>query len=941
MSEISWLDGPILRPLFKILRRVHAMDWFVGGALKATEYIGNGFSLDGRHGIGRVKWSSFDRLILVGQSHLDAAWRWRTKQGIIKARATFKKALDHIDDPTLPTFTFSQPSPQYYQWMKDYYPDIYERIKKAVAAGRWVPIGGSWVEMDTNVPSGESLVRQRLYGQRFYLDEFGIIADMEFLQDCFGFNWNLPQIFKKSGARLFGSGKMFWNKTAKIPLGMCHWRGPDGTELPTLHIHFGYFLTMNYGKEYPLIYLLGKEGADLTANYQTKPDEYRQWRSREYMLESIFGYGLGDGGHGPIEVELWAVETLRKLYPKNVRHNQMGDVYQMYKKFFPRWATWNDEWFLDDHRGTYSSWTLVKRGNRYSENKMESVEKLAAIAAVLGSGADRQAYEKCWKTILYNQFHDILPGSSIPEVYVDYEQDLEEINNFFEVQIEKLSKTIISGVDIGENSGIPIVIFNPLSWDREDVIKIDIGDHRNGILRDNEGRKLETEIVPAAWLTDGPDEERNTMLLSNHGLPAFGIDVVYFNVEDADVASDDGDSDLNLAEENDFYLLENQYYKITISRSTGYISKLILKDGDVNVLNGESNVIRVFEDSEHADAWNIDPEYMDHLVDYDITDCQIEAFEDNGVRKCVKVTRKIEDSTFIQYIGLERASKLIILSMDIDMRNSRRMVKLEFNTDLKTNRTSSEIAYAYIDRTIEPTTKLDKARWEQNHQKFVSVYDEQVDLGITVVNNCKYGYNALKNTDGGVLLRETVLRTPKCTGYAGETIFVNRAPDGGLDPNMPSFADMETHHNITYGLCVHKGEWRDGSWKHAYELNLPHCTKMIGRVPSEKGSFAIKELPYSFVDISPSSVQIGAIKVAEDEEDLKNPKQYVLRLIERTGTETEARLKFDKNIKITTAEELDLLEINQMNSDVELADRNIITVGIAPYEIKTIRITLK
>src|SRR6056297_1058322 len=260
MSEISKWDGKVLKPLFKGLHKSGIGTPFVMLAMKVLEYIANGPNPNGRYG-KRIKWSDFDKILMVGQSHLDAAWRWRTKQGIIKARATFKKALDHIDE--LPYFTYTQPSPQYYQWIKDTDPEyiskLYPRIKKAERDGRWVLLGGCWVEPDTNLPCGESLVRQRLYGQRFYLKEFGHISDVEFLMDCFGFNWNLPQIFKKSGAKLFGTGKLFWNKNTKIPIGMCHWKGPDGTRLPMIHINFGYFLPITIGKDFPNIYLLGKD----------------------------------------------------------------------------------------------------------------------------------------------------------------------------------------------------------------------------------------------------------------------------------------------------------------------------------------------------------------------------------------------------------------------------------------------------------------------------------------------------------------------------------------------------------------------------------------------------------------------------------------------------------------------------------------------------------
>jgi len=462
LSEISKLDNKILRSLFKFTRLTHILDELLYFILKAVEFYANGPYIKGRYGLGRIKWTSFKRLILTGQSHLDAAWRWRTRQGILKARATFKKALDHIDD--LKYFTFTQTSPCYFYWMKRFFPNIYERIKNAVKNNRLIPIGGCWIECDTNIPNGESIIRQRLYGQRFYLKEFGFISDVEFLQDSFGFNYNLPQIFKKSGVKLFGTGKLFWNKTEKIPIGMAMWEGPDGTRLPMVHVHFGYFLLLNYNRNYPNIYRLGKVGKTLIASYKTPMEEYKSWWSNDLMLENIFGYGLGDGGHGPIELEILVVEFLRMLRPKKFIHNKRGYIYYLYKKYFNRWAIWNDEWYLDCHRGTYTSVSKVKKGNRDCENILEYLEKYITILNILrlfpknielvfeklgykireiskNLVADlnksnlniKDILEFLWKIVLYNQFHDILPGSSIPEVYIDYEKDLNQIKLFAKI----------------------------------------------------------------------------------------------------------------------------------------------------------------------------------------------------------------------------------------------------------------------------------------------------------------------------------------------------------------------------------------------------------------------------------------------------------------------------------------------------------------------------
>ena len=325
--SLNQLDSPSIRKLFKFLDKTK-LSLFLVLALK---------SIIERFMANKFKFKKLN-MVALGQSHIDAAWRWRKKQTILKCRATFSKAIQHMKESK--QFTFAQTSPVYYLWMKKHFPALYEDIKKFVRLGQWLLIGGMWVEPDLNVPSGESLVRQRLYGQRFYLEEFGMMAELSFLPDVFGFCWSLPQILKKSRAKLFCTGKIFWNKTNKFPLGMFHWRGPDGTTIPAFLSHFGYFLPITYGKEYPNIYRLTKDeakpGVSPIADYSTPIEDIRAFQSPELMLDTVFGYGLGDGGHGPIEAEMTVVKALRLLYRKNFTFCRKGDVYRQFSKNFER-----------------------------------------------------------------------------------------------------------------------------------------------------------------------------------------------------------------------------------------------------------------------------------------------------------------------------------------------------------------------------------------------------------------------------------------------------------------------------------------------------------------------------------------------------------------------------------------------------------------------------
>lgn len=935
MSEIAKYDGKVLRPFFKILHETYLGLPIFELALKIVEYIGNGPNPKGRHGT-RIKWNSFDQLLLVGQSHLDAAWRWKTKQGILKARGTIKKALDHIDQ--VPEFTFSQPSPCYYQWMKDYFPHIYVRIQKAVKDGRFIPLGGSWVESDTNIPNAESLIRQRLYGQRFFLKEFGFISDTEVLQDCFGFNWNLPQIYGKSGAKIFATGKIFWNKTTKLPIGMCHWQGPDGTKLPMLHLYFGYLLPMNYGKDYPLIYLLGKPGQNLIANYKTTQKQFADWRSREYMMDNIFAYGMGDGGHGPLEAEILVAKFLRRLWPKRFKHYQNGDFYHLLKKHFPRWATWNDEWYLDYHRGTYTSVSRIKRGNRECEIQMETLEKLSTICALFGAPIPRDELEKIYKIILYNQFHDILPGSSIPEVYLEYDQDLAKIMQFINRNTTKIERILLATIKPNATLGSPIVVFNPLSWNRTNIVQIEMGTRSQGIFLDSKGNLIPSQFVKKIWDQLHPDATQYLALIQPQFVSSMGLELFYYSSKEE--KSSLNPTDLKLNETSGEYSLENQFVTIKINKQTGLITQFYSNEFQIQLFNSPSNKLLIFDEQKKQDAWNINPNYYENPIDYDLKPESISVIESGPLRIAIQITRKIMNSSFIQRIAMVTHSPLVITELEMDLKDPRILCKIFFDTKIQTENITAEIPGAYINRTISPQTLLDKARWEQACQKWISISDNKI--GFTITNNGKYGYNAKQSPLGGTIIQPTVVRTPTFTGYYPETMFVNRSPEGKLDPTMPQFTDIEHHYNVQYGLYLHANDWRNGAWQKAYEHNYPLHGTLHENLPSEskmdKPITAPIQFPFSMIQLDPTTVQCTAFKIAEDESNLSQPKQYVIRLVEQVGQATDVVLKFPSAIKISEISKVDLLELNP--ESLSPLNKNDVKIHIDPYEILSLKLKI-
>ncbi|GAB4329809.1 MAG: alpha-mannosidase [Promethearchaeota archaeon] len=916
--SISAIDAPKMRRLFRFLRRTRLSCY----ALLLVKGVLERFAADGFR---------FKRLnlVAVGQSHLDAAWRWTRKQGILKARATFSKALRHVAE--VPGFSFAQPSPAYYQWMKDHFPDVFDGIKRAVRAGRWVLVGGCWVEPDTNVPSGESLVRQRLYGVRFFLREFGKAPEFEFVQDSFGFNWNLPQIFAKSGAKAFVTGKVpFWNDTNKatFPSGILRWKGPDGTVLPTLLIYFGYLLPVIYGKQYPDLYRLLKPGASLEAHYGTPLAEVRAAQSDELLLDTIFGYGLGDGGHGPVELEIAVVEAFRTLYPKRFRYYREGDFLRVFGRHLPRWLTWRDELYLETHRGTYTTHAEVKLANREVEVLLEVCEKLQAMAHALGGRVyDAGGLERSWKLLLFNQFHDILPGSSIPEVYEDATADYEECYRYAREQMGGALQWFGSRLPVPE---LPrsFVAFNPLSWTRDCVVELNLKDLEGAGEASDPPTARDWRGNPLAVQWCGAGEGRNRRLLALlEGVPPHGF--VTFAVGGGG-ESPALETPLAVEENDESVTLENGFLRVVVDAKTGHVTSVWDETLGREVLGGPANVPLAFEEKVGSDAWNIDPHYLENRVDYPAEADSVEVEERGPVRVSVKVVRRIGRSRLVQRVCLYAKAKFVETVLDADWRDPRHLLKLSFPTAVDAaalNVVTAEIPYAFIDRPVTPRTKLDQARWEYACQSWVDLSEEE--WGASLLNNGKYGFSV-----AGAELRPTVLRSAPYPGCAPETMFVDRN-----DPRRPEFTDLGEHAGVVFRLLPHEGTWREaGTWRAAAELNYPAFVAPAGGVreaPSPRGYDAL--LSEGGFRVAANNVQVAVVKLWEDEKAVEgsNAIPIVVRLVEREGVATKTSLHLPVGLELLEASEVNLLEL-EPRTIAPGGDGRSASVELGPHEIKTL-----
>ncbi|MBN2151317.1 MAG: alpha-mannosidase [Candidatus Lokiarchaeota archaeon] len=907
-TSLGTIDSPKMRGLFKFLHKTKLSILLVLALKGVIERMGKGFK--------------FRRLnmIAVGQSHLDAAWRWRKKQTILKARATFSKAIGHMR--AYPGFTFAQTSPAYYAWMKQHFPALYADIKEAVRRGQWLPFGGMWVEPDLNIPSGEALVRQRLYGMRFFKDEFGKMPDIEFCQDTFGFNWALPQILAKSGARMFGTGKIFWNDTNDFPIGMFHWRAPDGTLLPTLLMHFGYFLPVNYGKRYPDIYRLmakkARPGVDYVFDYRTPLKQIRQVQSKELMLDTVFGYGLGDGGHGPIEAEMVVVSAIRLLFPKRFRYCREGDFFKHFAPHLDRWATWNTEIYLELHRGVLTTNALAKRYNRKLEIMLEGCEVACVLASLLGSPYPRDRLSSCWKAVLFNQFHDILPGSSIFEVYRDAFQDYEDVQATLGSLLQgALSRVGAAVRSHGSKAGRFLVAYNPLAWPRHALVE-----------------------VPAATMAavDDPgllDEGSGAVQVTRSGSYIVPVDVAAASVAQisAETASAAGklllrtSNDLRVGEGDADITLENERILCVIDKRTGYLKSVKNKETGVEGLSGPGNRILLFgDDPKRYPPWEIDGDYLNKPVTVDDACKSITVIERGPLRCGVEVVHVHDRSTFVQRIFLQAGDDLLRFSMDVDWHQQKTLFKLGFPVATAGDEVVSDIPYACIPRPIVPKTPHERARWEYSCHKWIDVSDGKDGFGL--LNDCKYGFSM-----AGDEIRLTVLNSPVYAGYAKETMFVDRG-----DPSIPAYVDQFRHEGIQYAIHVHRGDWRAGTWRKAIELNAPITSTVVdapASLPTGGGTGGALGL----VSCTPEHVVVAAFKVWEDEPDLAAPSTFIARVVEMAGKgHVEARICLPRSVRVAGAELVDMLELAADGSRPVRVSGSEIALEVGPHEIATLRI---
>lgn len=638
----------------------------------------------------------------VGHTHIDVAWLWTLAQTVEKTQRSFATVIKLMQQ--YPEYKFMSSQPQLYKYVKEHAPDLYNEIKDMIRQGRWEVEGAMWLEADCNLASGESLVRQILFGKRFMKNEFGVESNILWLPDVFGYSAALPQILKKSGVDKFVTSKISWNEFNKLPYDTFMWEGIDGTQL------FTYFITAQNFK------LGEKPQTNTTYVGYIKPEQvlgtWERYQQKEYNNETLITFGYGDGGGGPTKDML---EQQRRLsygipgIPKTKIEKAGEFLNTVEKNFFEntkllrRMPKWVGELYLEFHRGTYTSIAKIKKNNRLSELLYQKAEALCILDALLFNGEyPQEEINSAWETILLNQFHDIIPGSSIFEVYEEsdkqYAKIIEDGNNIVERKLSGIIQNI-------ETAG-GLWVYNPNSFECSDIVN-------------HNGKKVFVENIPSfGWKVVAPK-----------------LTVNKINVADN--------------------LIENRYFRILFNEK-GEITSLFDKENDREVIKqGESaNQLQVFEDLPRCyDAWEIANYYKYKM--WSIDDVIEIKHIDEGARAGLAITKKFLNSTVTQKIFAYENIRRIDFDTTIDWHEEHLLLKAAFPLDIHTNKAVYDIQFGNIERATHENTDWDQAKFEVCAHKWADMSDG--GYGVSIINDCKYGHS----TEGSTI-KLTLL---KCATY--------------------------------------------------------------------------------------------------------------------------------------------------------------------------------
>ena len=803
------------------------------------------------------------RLFFTGHSHVDTAWLWPIRETKRKCGRTVASMLQYMDE--YPEFRFSHSQPQTYVFLKEHYPELYERIQDRVREGRWECLGASWVEQDNNVPAGESLIRQILYGNEFFDEEFGVRSRVMWLLDSFGFTWSLPQILKKAEVDYFFTTKMTWSRYNRFPHSLFWWRGIDGSQV---------------------LSLMTEETDNLNIRPDRLVEHWEKFKTKELAPEYLASYGFGDGGGGPTKEMLECGRRLQNI--AGIPAGEFGTVEEYFARVekeacLDELPVWNDELYLELHRACQISQARTKRLNRRCEIALREAEIESSLALASGGRYDAEALHETWRKLLLNQFHDILPGSSITEVHETSERELEETLSASEAIRVEAQQHLLAGIDT-QGPGQPIVLFNTLSWERSESVELSLSSlPKNACVLDHEGRVQPLQVL------GGEATGATRVLFQVDAVPPMGH-AVFHLVEGT--AKEESASGLSVSESR----LENEFLLIELSES-GDLARVYDKQRQREVLEPGSpgNILQLFDDRPFAhDAWDIDFNIDEKAWEFGPAE-RFEIIENGPLRGRLHLHRRTEKSELTQDIVIYADRPQIEFETTVDWHEKHTLLKASFPLAVHSPHATYEIQFGAITRPTTRNTPWEKAQFECTALRWADI--SEGDYGVSLLNDSKYSYDCRDN-----VLRLSLLRAPTY-------------PDPKADEGL---------HRFTYSLFPHPGDWRAAQTvRRAAELNQPLHAVLVDPHPGALPAV------YSWAQIDRENIVLETVKKAENGDDL------ILRLYEAHGCRGTAELRF-------ASPPSDIRKCNLVERKARPIDRTGAQAKLefTPFEIKTVRVTL-
>ncbi len=787
---------------------------------------------------------------LIGHAHIDMNWLWLWPETVDVCKNTFSTALTLMGE--YPGFKLSQSQASVYIAMEEEYPDLFAEMQRAVKRGQWEITGGTWTEGDMNMASGESIVRQILYARQYFLRKFGVWTETCWEPDTFGHAWTIPQILAKSGLKYYyfcrcaKDQRVFW------------WEGPDGSRV----------LAYNRGWYSEKVTDSVMDAAfDIDKQYGVK--------------EGIIVYGVGDHGGGPTRSDLdKAVELQKRAVYPSVEFSTTKDAWRSLAAQKKDWPVIRDE-LNTVFEGCYTTHSDIKRMNRVMENLLPTAEAFSALAIPYGYKYPTEGFTTAWRNTCFNQFHDIFDGSAIHGSY-EYSKGL--FDKAYDIGDSALTNAMLrlaKNIDTS-GRGIPVLVFNPLSWKRSEVVRTlvpaDLRDKEIEVA-DSRGRAVPAKV-------DG-----DQIVFLAKGVPSLGYQVFHLR------EGQGTDAQTVFATSNS---LENQFFRVRIDPASGTLVDIYDKVAQRQVLipGQKGDLLQLlFEDPHGMSAWNIGQ--ITKTVNLD-SGASVEVVSPGGPAATIRIRHAYNKSVFVQDVTLYDGVPRIDFKLAADWyeqgtaNESGPMLKVAFPINVKdvndvaAVKATFEIPFGSIERPAKGN--------DVPAQKWIDVSGS--DYGVSLLNDCKYGHDV-----SGSTMRLTLLRS----SYDPDP-----TPDQG-------------HHEITYSLYPHQGDWKQAdSVRRGYELNNP-------LIPMTTESHRGKLPPgHSFLDIEPSNVIVTALKKAEESDDL------ILRFYECEGRGGRASIDFGFDAE--SVRETDLME--QPVKGLDIAVRNgRVSIPFGKWEIKTLRIS--